>query len=378
MALMLLSLSFICQAKPLTRCFVIELGQNVDFSNQNCFIKLDRRTLSGNPSDIADTTGYTEPYSPPDKRRHKPYYYGMNTTLIESTSWQWLYATNLLVAYEPILTTKDTFQCPPLYSWLPLEAVITVGWLLKNYWNPYSPLFNPIEHQEASPNHPFAITTLMTGSEQDQPQYQPSQSSGQPPRQTTTHITGYSTSLLYSDSGSGNKDPEQHPHTLNLNCFIYPCSGVCRFRQSSDPSNSVNGVTSDSMAAGAANTNPPVGQATCNVILIGEGGQLYSCGKVCNSAQALSCHKYKYHSGQKTCDARVVGEDGQLHPCRKVCKNGQALSNHKHKYHTGQKTCDLRVVREDGQPHPCGTVCKNIQALSYHKKNTTLGKKPVT
>ncbi|WOG26923.1 hypothetical protein [Endozoicomonas sp. 8E] len=347
-------MSVICQAKPLTRRFVIELEQNADFSNQNFFIKLDRRTLSDNPL--------------PDNKRHKHYIYGMKTTLIDSISWQWLHATNLLVAYELILTPKDTFQCPTLYSSLPLEAVITIVWLLKNYWNPYSPLFNPIEHQEASQKHPFAITTLMPGSEQNPPQYQPSQSSGQHTPQATAHITGYFTSLLYSDSGSGNEDPEQHLHTLGLNCFIYPCNGVCRFRQSSDPSNSVNGVASDSMIARTADTTTPVGQATCNVILIGNAGQLQKCGKVIKNKKALRYHIKKYHTGQKTCDITSLGEDDRPRPCGKVFRSAQALYEHKSKVHSGKKTCDVTEVAEDGQLRLCGLVCKNSQSLSNHKR----------
>ncbi|WOG27936.1 hypothetical protein [Endozoicomonas sp. 8E] len=366
MALLLLTLSVICQAKLSTKHFVIELEWNADFSNQNFLIKLDRRTLSGNPSDIADTNGYTEPDSQTDKKRHEPDSYWIKPTLIDSISWQWLYATNLLVAYELILTNKNTSQCPTPYSWLLLEAVVTVGWLLKSYWNPDSSLFNPIEGQETSQNPPFAITTMMPGTEQDQPQYQPSQSPGQNTSQATTHITGYYTSLLHSDTGGGNEDPGQSLHTLGLNCFVYPCDDVCRFRQSPNPSDSVNGVASGSISE-AADTTPPVGQATCNVILMIDDGQLRQCGKVFKNKKVLLSHKSKYHTGQKTCDLTSVGEDGQLEPCGMVCKNARALSNHKNRYHTGQKTCYATVFGEDGQIYPCGKVCKNAQALSNHK-----------
>ncbi len=340
MALLLLTLSAICQAKPLTKHFVIELERNADFSNQNFLIKLDRRTLSGNPSEIADTNGYTEPDSQTDNKRHKPDSY-------------WI---------------KKTSQCPTPYSWLLLEAVITVGWLLKNYWNPDSSLFNPIEGQETGQNPPFAITTMMPGTEQDQPQYQSSQSPGQNTSQATTHITCYYSGLLYSDTGGGNEDPGQSLHTLGLNCFVYPCDDVCRFRQSSDPSNSVNGVASNSMVSEAADTTPPVGQATCNVILMGDDGQLRQCGKVFKNERVLISHKSKYHTGQKTCDLTLVGEDGQLGPCGMVCQNAKALSNHKTQYHTTQKICGVRVVGELGQLRPCGTVCQNAQVLSNHKR----------
>ncbi len=387
MLLLLLLLSVICQAKTLTRCFVIELEQNSDFSNQNFCIKLDRRALSDNPSDIAVTSGCIEPGSPPDKKRQKPDIYGIKTVLIEPISWQWLYAMNLLVAYELILITKDTFQCPTLYSLLPLEAAVTVGWLLTSY-RIGSSLFNPIEQQEANQNHPVAITTIMAGAEHNQPQFQPSQSSSQHTPQASTHITGYFTSLLYSDSGGGNEDPRQYQHTLGLNCFIYPCNGVCRLRQSSDPSNSVNGVASDevasdevasdgvasdgvasdSMAAGAVDTTPLVGQTTCNIILIGDDGQLRQCGKLLKNKKVLWSHRSKYHTGQKTCDLTLFGEDGQPRRCGKVYKSAQAFSEHKSRIHSGKKTCDVTEVSKDGQHRPCGKVCKNSTALSNHKR----------
>ncbi|WP_422132434.1 hypothetical protein [Endozoicomonas sp. ALD040] len=371
-ALLLLSLSVACQAEPLTICFVIEPEQNADCSNHNFFIKLDQQTLSDKPPDIADTNGYTEPYSSPDKIRRKTYNYGVKKPLIKSISWHWLYATNLLVTYNLILTTKDTSQSPTPYSLLPLEVIITLGWLLKNYWNPDSLLFNPIEQQEASQHHPFAITTMMAGSEQDRPQYQSSQSSVQHPPQVNTHFKGYYTSHLYSDSGGGNEDPEQYLHTLGLNCFIYPCNGVCRFRQSSDPSNSVNGVASDgvilnSIAEVAADSTSPAGQITCNVIVLGKDGLLQQCGRAFKNAKVLSVHKSTYHTGQKTCDATVVGEDYQERLCGRVYKNTRSLTYHKYKYHSRQKPCDVVVVDEDGQRRPCGTICIGYFALKQHK-----------
>ncbi|WP_422133404.1 hypothetical protein [Endozoicomonas sp. ALD040] len=404
------------------------------------------------PSVTVDTNGNVGPDSSPDDKRHKPDSQEVQANLIESISWPWRYATNLLVAYELILTTRDASPGSNPHSPIAVEAVFTVGWLLKSYWNANSLLFNPIEQQEASQNHRLAITAVMPGSEQGPPPYQPSESSGQSAPQTSTYTTGYFTSLLFSDSADGDEGPEQHLHTLGLNCYIYPCNGVCRFRQSSDPSDSVepgceesstydteetsgksacshlasrhcyrcgpvDGVAldgvADSTGAGAASTIDTTGRATCNVILVGEDGQLWQCRKVyknektllshknqyhtgqktcvmmvlgkngrsqpcgtlCSNAKALSAHKTALHSRQRTCDVTVIGEDGQPHRCRTLCKSSKALTDHKRTFHTGQQTCDATLVGEDGQKRLCGTVCKNAQTLSNHKCRMHSGKR---
>ncbi|WOG26944.1 hypothetical protein [Endozoicomonas sp. 8E] len=403
-------MSIICQARPLTRRFIVELEQNADFPDQHFSIKHDWHTLSDSPSDIVDKQGCAEHGLPSHKKRHKSYSCAVKTTFIESISWQWLYTTNLLIAYELILTIKNNSPHPNPYSWLPLEAVITVSWLLKSYWNPNSPLFNLIEQKKAMQEHPFAITTMMAGSEHDPQQTTPSESSGQSVPQAITFPKGYFTQLLYSDSADGNENPQQHSHTLGLNCFLHPCNDVCQFRQSSDSSpgevldcekssadhtgatpeqgscshlasthcyrcNSKDGLASVSEDTGEAHTTDTAGQTTCNVIVPGKNGQQRPCGKVCKNARALSVHKRKIHSGQQTCNETVAGKDGQLRPCGKVYKCAKALSGHKAKYHTGQKTCVVIVVREDGQKHPCGKIYKCAQALSDHKAKYHTGQK---
>ncbi|WOG26946.1 hypothetical protein [Endozoicomonas sp. 8E] len=395
-------MSVICQARPLVKRFIVELEQNADFPDQHFSIKRDLSTLSYILSDIVEKNDYTEPVFPSHIKRHKPDSYGVKTTLIDSISWQWLYTTNLLIAYELILTTKGNSLCPTLYSWLPLEAVITVSWLLKSYWNPGSPLFNPFEQKKKIQDHPFAITTMMAGSEQTPQQAPPSESSGQPVQQAITFPKGYFTQLLYSDSADGDENPQQHSHTLGLNCFVHPCNDVCQFRQSSDSSDngalathgqsscpcltnahcycSTNGApsdgfASDSIVTGAADNPPPARQTICNVIMIGDDGQLQQCGRVFKNEKSMSCHKSLNHRGQKTCVVKVFSEDGQQRPCGTVCKTAQALSDHKRKVHTGQQTCNVTVIREDGQERPCGKLCKSAQSLSLHKSRHHYGQK---
>ncbi|WOG27126.1 hypothetical protein [Endozoicomonas sp. 8E] len=181
-------------------------------------------------SDIVHTNLYEESNSPPDNKRHIPNGYGIKTTLIESVSWQWLYTTHLLIAYELVLTRKNAPLSYNSYSWLSLE--VAAGWLLKSYWNPDSLLFNPVKQQTASivkGDHSFENFTMMFGSGQNAQQYQPSALISQQVPQTTHSLCAFS-SLLSDESCSGNGGPHQHSHTLGLNCFVYPCNDICRSR----------------------------------------------------------------------------------------------------------------------------------------------------
>ncbi|WP_422473985.1 hypothetical protein [Endozoicomonas sp. ALB032] len=388
-------------------------------------------------SNISERNCFKTPDLPCDDKRQKFFSYEIKTTLIESISRQLLYATNLLVAFELIMTSK----APPLsatsYSWLPIEGVVTVGWLLKSYWNPDSPLFQPFEQSEmrlTQGNQPFAITIMMHGSgyNQQQPhqQSQLPESSGQQAPQANSRPTSAFTNPLSSGSGDGFEDPQQHAHTLGIDCFVHPCHGVCNFRPSSESIGSTERVlkseesltspagatagqnlcphnslchrcirhsdsaneTSNNLFAiqlqftsgqlfqghgiddNPVNTTAPV-PVPCNLTILDEDGQLRNCEKVYKSAFSLLNHKRAYHSGKKTCLALVVGKDGQLRPCGKVCKNASTLGYHKRKTHTGQQTCDVIVVKEDGQERPCRKVCKNADALSNHKKNAHSGQR---
>ncbi len=429
----MLSLSVVCQARPWAGRFIVKPEQDAASPNHNFSIKLDRRRLSLTPSDIGNTDGCAEAGMPPDNKRQKIYSYEIQKTLIELISWQWLYATKLLVAYELILTNKDKPLGPtlyqavtkilicsglrkgywsfatPSYSWIPLEATIAVGWLLKSLWNSDSPLFNPIVQREASQNRPFAITIIMSGPEHNPAQYQhqSSESSGEQAPQVTTHPKGSFTSFLHSGEGKG--DPQQHSHTLGLNCFLHPCHGVCQFRPSFDsnehaewPPNPLDHSTGQTgqnshaclangpslscrshvhsiiarhlMNAGAAN-NDPAGPVNSNVPM---SGHLPVTADDIVIIDGLLSMRRKIRARDQsrlpTCDVTLVMEDGLQRPCGHVCKNAQALSSHKSKYHTGEKTCDATLVLEDGHQQPCGKVCKNAQVLMNHKGRFHTGK----
>ncbi|WP_257287791.1 hypothetical protein, partial [Endozoicomonas sp. SESOKO2] len=128
--LLLMTLSVVCQAQPLTRRFVVSFEQKTGSPNQNVSVTPGQHTLKGTLSDIAHTKGYAGSDLPSDEKQVRPNGCELTTTIIESTSWQWLYANHLLSGYERILTSKNTPLDSTSYSWLPIEVVVAVGWLL--------------------------------------------------------------------------------------------------------------------------------------------------------------------------------------------------------------------------------------------------------
>ncbi|WP_422140034.1 hypothetical protein [Endozoicomonas sp. ALC020] len=252
----------------MTSRFIVEFEQNGGFPDQSFSI------TPYTPSDIPDTNSYTGSASLPDGKRHRSGFYGVKPNPIESISWQWVYTTNLLIAYELILTTRGTPLRANPYSWLPVEAAFAVGLLLKNYWNPNSPLFNPIEQQTASMlrqwDQPFASMITMFGSGHNQQQGQPLESSSQQASQAATQPERYFINHLYSDSGEGKRNPQQDSHTLGLNCFVNSCRGICQFRPSASsrrPAESPLNVEKSSTGP----TGAIPGQSSCPPLIIKHG-----------------------------------------------------------------------------------------------------------
>ncbi len=259
---LVLGLSVVCQAEPWTGCFAVGAEPNAGFSHQSFSIKGVRHSPQGNPSDIADTNGYTGPTRPPDDKPHRLGGYGIKATIIESISWQLLYATDLQVAHKLILTIKDAPLNSNPYSWLSVEVLVAVGWLLKSYWNSGLLMSNPIEQQKVSQDHSLDTITMMFGSGHNQRPHQPSTSSGQRAPQAANLPGGFISSLMYSDSGGSGGGSQQHSHTLGLNCFVHPCRGVCSFRPFSDngsPDNWLLNSAETSMGFNGANP----GQSSC-------------------------------------------------------------------------------------------------------------------
>ncbi|WP_257274256.1 hypothetical protein [Endozoicomonas sp. SESOKO4] len=418
--LLSLLLSVVCQAEPWTEHFIVEIEQKAAFPNQSFSIKRARHTLTGNPSDIADPNNYAGIDSTPDDQSG----YGVKKNLIVSISWQWLYATHLLMGYELILTNKDAPLSAKPYSWLIAEVLVSVGWLLKSYYKNLLS-FSSFGRQEATSmltrrDNPFTYINMVLGSGHNQQSQSLSESFGKRVSGAKPQLTGTFISPMHSDSADGNRSPQQPQHTLDLNCFISPCRGVCCFRSpivdrelAEWPLNSEESSTDNptrSISAEAVYTTEPPGPHNYAVtmhrnlpitsddwIIIHGLLNLHkqrlpeetetsfshthftpSMGTsplVClASRRGTLCQKVLSnlnrggHTGEQTCDEKVVGEDGQKQSCSRVCKNVNALLYHKRKEHTGPQTCDLTLVTKDGQQLPCEKVYKSVRALEDHKR----------
>ncbi|WOG27052.1 hypothetical protein [Endozoicomonas sp. 8E] len=433
---MLLSLSFVIQARPLTRLFIVEFEQDTGFPKQNFSVKPDRHTLPENMPNLAGTSGYAEPVPPPDNKRQKTDSYRLRTTFAESVLWQLLYTTQLLVGYELILMSKGTSPCSGSDSWIPVKAVVAVCWLIKSYWNPGSPLFNTIGQQEttfmlAQSDHPFAIITAMYGSGNNQ-QHQPPASSGQRAPETTIHHRGSFISPIYSDSNDSNRNPQQHSHTLDLNCFVNPCNGICRFRpafvsrelakstlkthsQQNQPFETLNYPPPIRLQYASGHPfQPQAHQPQTNGI---DGNPINNCN---NSPSMATWPAYTDHTRPLNDNAgtlrytpvtnddlvivngllnlgahshpEAIGTSFRLNPLtppvetsetQQTTGSPQLDQNPPHLSQTDtmrainsrQVTCGATLVGDDGQERQCGKILKNSNALTDHRKRNHSGKK---
>ncbi|WP_257274455.1 MULTISPECIES: hypothetical protein [unclassified Endozoicomonas] len=416
--------------------FVVAIQQNAGYPNQIISIGHGLHSLPVVLSDIADMHGFGGSDPPPDVKDHGGY--GVIPPLIESISWQLRYATHLLVGYAPFLTTGDSPPDSSHYSWSSEEMVVALGWLLKSYWNPDLLSFNPIEQhieqQEVNQDQSFPTITMVFGSNPgcDRQQYPPSESSSQQAPKATSYVTGYFTSLLYSDSDGGSGDPQQHSHTLGLNCFVHPCHGVCQFQPSGafpgqsscphltnghcfscmcyfDPEN--NEHVQNKSPCKTLNNFIPLDYdmptdwnepSTTNVFEVMKGSielnrllEETDMASTLNQPaitqapvthgdavpgtthreQDLSVHKSNDHSKQKNCCITIVCESGQSQTCGKVFVSAKSLWDHKKRAHSEQQACKATVVDKDGQLQPCGAVCKNARSLTVHKARYHTGQK---
>ncbi len=296
--------------------------------------------------------------------------------------------------------------------------VVAVCWLLKSYWNSDLRLFNLIEQKKMSQNPPFVITLMMPGPGHNQQRYPPSKSSGQPAQQAINHPTGSFISPLYYGSGGSNGGSQQHQHTLGLNCFAYPCHGVCIFLSSSFSSEPaewpLNSEGSSTDQTGSLNddvTRP--GQMFVNVndvVII--NGLLKLQSRSLPGATGISCMLTRSFppmetsetnqtttessqwdqstphlsqspptavaifttSNQRTSKTGTLGLTGispsDCLPSEETRHCQQTLSNHKRRDPCGQRICVMTLVGDDGQPHPCGKAFNNAQALYDHKKRS--------
>ncbi|WP_257288145.1 hypothetical protein [Endozoicomonas sp. SESOKO2] len=410
----------------MTERYIVELEQ----TNQHFYTERDWQKLTHDASDIAEANSYAGTHFSLDDKPHRPGDYGVKTTIIESTLWQWLYTTHLRVGYKLTLTGKDSPLSPGPYSSLPVEVIVAVGWVLKSYLNLDSLLFGLIQQLEtastqAQEGKPDLAITMMFGSGHHRT-LPPSEPSGQRPSGATTHPKASFNSPLNTDYGDDKRGPQEDLHTLDLNCFVYPCRGICILRQSSDSSwlaeSSLNSGQSSCPhltnaqclrcigyfdPLNASDSSPlktlddfPANQLQCvfdrlvypqpqgidsnpaygrnfsdGVALDGVALDGVALDGVASKSMDAGADYKTEAVGQAACKLIVIGEHGQRRPCEIVCKSATALSVHIRKDHSGQQTCDVPLVGEDGQPRPCGKVYKNALVLSSHKSKVHSGLK---
>ncbi len=378
--------SVVCQAVPLTERFIVELKQNSVFPNHSFSIKRHLPVFPGHLPRITDTNIYAESDSPPYNKRHRFVSYRVKRSIIKSISWQFLYLSHLLAGYELTVITKELSLCSTPYSWLPVE--------------------------------------VMFGSGHTQQPSRLSESSGEQASGATNEHTGMFRSPLHSDSGDGNRGPHQPQHTLDLNCFISPCLGVCSLRPSSRSRESaewpLNFIESSknpshSVSSGAVNATDPDGSTNCDetmqrnlptppddwIIINGllklaghnqaketgisctpahltnpAGTSSSGClpsGEATHREKARSNHMRRDRTGPKICSLTLVGQNGQQRPCGKACKNTRALADHRRITHSSEQTCYTTVAREDRRQRQCRKVFKNSKSLSSHKSREHSG-----
>ncbi|WP_252176142.1 hypothetical protein [Endozoicomonas sp. 4G] len=178
--LFLILMSFTCHSELLKKRFIVEFEQDRGVPEGSFSINRDLNALSCDSSCLAEMNNAGS-ILPPDNKSDR-------------------------VKSRTPLSAR-------FYSWIPVEAVsiLTQG------------------------DDPFVIITMMlpgNGQQQNQPQNEQTNSSGQQSTVATTQIAATITGSPASGSGDGGESPEKNQHTYGLSCYVDSCHGVCKLRSS--------------------------------------------------------------------------------------------------------------------------------------------------
>ena len=117
-------MSFVCLAESQTHTFIVELEHNAGSPNRSFSIKpelpilyamqmIDMESLQGKPTKIISTNSYSSSDTPPDDKPYRPRgLWESLTTVVESVSWQLLYATTEVVGYKLLLSLQENSLSP--------------------------------------------------------------------------------------------------------------------------------------------------------------------------------------------------------------------------------------------------------------------------
>ena len=188
---------------------------------------VDRGSLQSKPTEIISTSSYSGSDTPPDDKPYSPRGYRERlTTVVESVSWQLLYASNEVTGYKLLLAFQEDSYQPQLFSWMPVVATVVVGWLARSNWNPEAPMFNQLDEQATNQQHELQIITLMDKPGGGYSQATESWGHGQ-------SFDMYSSSAANSYNSFGNYQRGYHGddpgwptipiHSYGENCYEQPC-----------------------------------------------------------------------------------------------------------------------------------------------------------
>ena len=237
-------MSFTCLARFQAHSFIVELEQNENTPHHNFSIKpapdtffaaptISTESLHGEATEIINTYSHSGSDSPPDE---KPYrgqggLWKSLTTVVESVSWQLLYATREVVGYKLILSLQEDSLKPQYFSWVPVVTTVVVGLLTRNHWNPGSALFSQLDEQESSQQHELQIITLMDKPNDDNSYATEAWGQGQSFNMYSS-LTGHSHYSFVSHRSGYHDDDPDHPtpvwHSYDETCLIEPCQAQRR------------------------------------------------------------------------------------------------------------------------------------------------------
>ena len=430
----LLCLSFICLADTQTQSFIVEVEHQSESSpNQNFSIKPDPTampaidmapllwetpSLQETPSETADTSGYPGSDSPPDNKPRRPSgLWETMTTVVESISWQALYATRDVIGYTLTLTLqKQEGSLEPItYSWMPVIATVVVGWLTSTHWNPEQPLFTQMHQQEVNLQHQLAIITLGKDGDKDGQSGSTAQGNSGNSKESSSASHPVFTRVFVANNhpinggSGGGEPPSERPHSTDRTSYCHACCHEpCRLNTShADKPLSPEGFVRPQPCSGhlLCNRKPCIFKAKVKGMPASSNDQEAgmspekkhrtsptvvsdpACGSSIHchlsaTSESLQCtlmnttpeEQSQSHETQPLAyDVTVVREDGQQRPCETVCQNESALSTYKSSYPTWPQTCGETVTGKDGQPQSCQQVFRYERALLSHKRKCHSG-----
>ena len=333
---------------------------------------IDRGALQSKPTEIISTNSYSGSDTPPDDKPSPKGYWERLTTVVESVSWQLLYASNEVTGYKLLLTFQEDSYQPQPFSWIPVVATVVVGWLAGSSWNPEAPMFNQLDEQATNQQHELQIITLM-----DKPGGGYFQATG--PWGHGWSFDMYSSSAANSYNSFGNHQrgyydddpgwPTTPVHSYDENCYEQPCCfqrGHCIYAPSLATSQHKDTCRCQDFMAdlGAYAPQPPIstqcdsisdGSIACSLANHPQTGHLQT------GCQEFNSHSISVPAGAQTGAVEVDSTTGHLKrvtPAKRKKRSHTKEKRYKCQYcekafsHSGTRDRHKRTHTGE-RPYPC-------------------------